>query len=270
MTIEGRNWTFRERLATHGYVRPMRNPLSGLYETLLAGQPVTERFTTEAMVNTPLRGEQTAAVWAQDELAWLVEHTAALHPLNHIVTDTHASAEYVVAITSDRESIDLPLHLVAELDGNQISALRAYHSTYPLTGAHLIRNPLVSPNPILEPGAPVGAYEAAMAAGDPAALDALFEPDGYVREPAGANFKHQGTGRMDFYGPAFSGGAVPLQLCTIIDDGAALAFEYVCDRWGPADLPAQAGSAVYVRSASGLLDAVRIYDDVAPPAELFE
>ena len=108
-----------------------------------------------------------------------------------------------------------------------------------------------------------------MAAGDADALDALFEPDGYVREPAGPAFKHQGEGRMGFYTPAFSGGPVPLQLCTIIDDGASLAFEYVCDRWGPADLPAQAGSAVYVRSSSGLLDAVRIYDDVSPPPELF-
>jgi hypothetical protein len=74
---------------------------------------------------------------------------------------------------------------------------------------------------------------------------------------------------MSFYGPAFSKGPVPLQLCTIIDDGAAIAFEYVCDRWGPADLPPQAGSAVYVRSGRGLLDAARIYDDVTPPPGIF-
>ncbi len=109
-----------------------------------------------------------------------------------------------------------------------------------------------------------------MAAGDPEALDALFEPDGYVREPAGMAFKHRGPDRMSFYRPAFSGGPVPLKLCTIIDDGAALAFEYVCDRWGPADLPPQAGAAVYVRSATGLLEAVRIYDTCSPPPELFE
>jgi len=246
----------------------VRNPNSGLYESLLEGD-VSARFTDGATVDTPLRGAQSVADWMVDERAWLAEKSASVHAINHIVTDTHAAAEYVLAITHDGSDIELPLHLVAELDGDKISALRAYHSTYPLTGEHIIREPLVSPNHDLVPGAPVDQYEAGMAAGDADALDALFEPDGYVREPAGPAFKHQGEGRMGFYTPAFSGGPVPLQLCTIIDDGASLAFEYVCDRWGPADLPAQAGSAVYVRSSSGLLDAVRIYDDVSPPPELF-
>ncbi len=187
--------------------------------------------------------------WIVDERSWLAAGSAQVRAVNHIVTDTHASAEYVLAMSHEGSDVELPLHLVAELDGDRISALRAYHSTYPLTGEHIIRAPLVSPNPDLEPGAPVDAYEAAMAAGDPEALDALFEPDGYVREPAGPAFKHQGAGRMGFYGAAFSGGPVPLQLCTIIDDGAALAFEYVCEKWGPADLPSQAGSAVYIRSS---------------------
>lgn len=248
----------------------MRNPVSGLYEALVAGNDVAARFTADAAVDTPLRGNQAVADWVQDEVAWLTDHQATVHAINHIVTDSHASAEYSFAIINEGEAIDLPLHLVAELDGEQICALRAYHSTYPLAGEHIIRQPLVSADVDLEPASPIGAYEAAMAAGDAEALDALFEPDGYVREPAGAAFKHSGAARMDFYRPAFSGGPVRLQLCTIIDDGATLAFEYVCDRWGPADLPAQAGSAVYVRSPAGLLDAVRIYDDISPPPELFE
>lgn len=249
----------------------MRNPVSGLYEAIASGEDMADRFGDGAAVDTPLRGRQSMADWARDESAWLGDHDAQVHAVNHIITETHASAEYNLGITHDGESIDLPVHLVADLEGDQISMLRVYHSTYPLTGEHIIRAPLVTPDPTLEPSAPVGAYEHAMAAGDPDALNALFEPDGYVREPAGMAFKHQGVeGRMEFYGPAFSGGPVPLQLCTIVDDGAALAFEYVCDRWGPADLPAQAGSAVYVRSPSGLLEAVRIYDDVSPPAELFE
>ena len=248
----------------------MRNPNSGLYEALVGGGDVASRFAAGATVDTPLRGAQAVDDWMVDERAWLAAGSAHVHPLNHIVTDSHASAEYVLAMTHEGSAVELPLHLVAELDGDKIAALRAYHSTYPLTGEHIVRAPLVPPNPDLEPAAPVDAYEAAMRAGDPEALDALFEPDGYVREPAGPAFKHHGAGRMEFYGPAFSGGPVPLRLCTIIDDGAALAFEYICDRWGPADLPAQAGSAVYVRSANGLLDAVRIYDDVSPPPELFE
>lgn len=248
----------------------MRNPVSGLMEAIVAGDAVDRRFAANATVNTPLRGQQHLSDWAVDEHDWLIEGAATVRAINHIVTDTHASAEYVLAMTRHGTDVELPWHVIAELTGDRITALRMYHSTYPLTGEHLVRAPLVSPDPDLEPAAPIDAYEAAMAAGDPEALDALFEPDGYVREPAGPEFKHQGAGRMDFYGPAFSGGPVPLRLCTIIDDGAALAFEYVCDRWGPADLPAQAGSAVYIRSSGGLLEAVRIYDDVSPPPELFE
>lgn len=247
----------------------MRNPVSRLYEDLMASVDMADRFTPDATVDTPLRGSQPVTEWALAERTWLSDHDATAHPINHIVTDSHVSAEYSLSITHNGEPIDVPLHLVAELAGDRILALRAYHSTYSLTGAHLVRPPLVAPDPDLEPARPIDAYEAAMAAGDAEALDALFEPDGYVREPAGLAFKHQGTARMDFYRPAFSAGPVPLKLCTVIDDGAMLAFEYVCDRWGPADLPAQAGSAVYVRSATGLLDAVRIYDDVAPPRELF-
>lgn len=246
----------------------MRNPVAHLYETLANGEDVTDRFNTDA---TPLRGAQPVSQWATDEHEWLRAQHASLFPVNHIVTDSYASAEYVLAITHDGNAVELPVHLVAELADDTITALRVYHSTYPLTGQHLVRAPLVEPTPSLHPKPPVDVYEQAMTDGDPLALDALFEPDGYVREPAGASFKHQGPARLDeFYRPAFSGGPVPLKLCTIIDDGAALAFEYVCDRWGPVRLPAQAGSAVYVRSHRGLLDAVRIYDDVAPPPELFE
>ncbi|WP_436794628.1 hypothetical protein [Actinospongicola halichondriae] len=248
----------------------MRNPVAGLYEDLLARTDVAPRFTTGAATDTPLRGSQSSTDWAGDEMAWLADHQAAVQVINHIVTDTQVSSEYNLAITHEGTRIDLPVHLVADLDGDRIAALRAYHSTYPLTGAHLIRPPVLTPDAGLEPAPPVDAYEAAMRAGDPAALDALFESDGYVREPAGPSFRHQGAARMAFYRPAFSGGPVRLRLCTIVDDGAALAFEYVCDRWGPADLTPQAGSAVYVRSPAGLLEAVRIYDDVAPPAELFE
>jgi hypothetical protein len=36
--------------------------------------------------------------------------------------------------------------------------------------------------------------------------------------------------------------------------------------WGVADIPPQAGVAVYERGSGGLLAAARIYDDVEPPA----
>jgi hypothetical protein len=51
----------------------------------------------------------------------------------------------------------------------------------------------------------------------------------------------------------------------VTDDGTRGALEYNCVRWGSYDLPPQAGVAVFERGQSGLLAAVRIYDDVEAP-----
>ncbi len=99
----------------------MRNPNSGLYEALVGGGDVASRFAAGAMVDTPLRGTQGADDWIIEERAWLAAGSAQVRPLNHIVTDTHASAEYVIAMTHEGSLVELPLHLVAELDGDKIS-----------------------------------------------------------------------------------------------------------------------------------------------------
>jgi hypothetical protein len=62
------------------------------------------------------------------------------------------------------------------------------------------------------------------------------------------------------------GGGIPLEHCTLTDDGGRCAMEYNCVRWGESDIVLQAGVAVYERGSGGLLSAARIYDDVEPPA----
>lgn len=49
------------------------------------------------------------------------------------------------------------------------------------------------------------------------------------------------------------------------DDERACGLEYNVVRWGEAELPPQAGFAVYVRGPCGGLTAARIYDDADPP-----
>src|SRR3954454_13354170 len=104
----------------------------------------------------------------------------------------------------------------------------------------------------------------------PGALGAVVapsEPDGYAREPAGGGYVHRGPdGLRAFYAHLFSnGGGIPLEHCSVIDDGRTCALEYNVVRWGETDLPPQAGIAVYVRGESGRLAAARIYDDADPP-----
>jgi hypothetical protein len=102
---------------------------------------------------------------------------------------------------------------------------------------------------------------------DANAIVAAFEADGYAREPAGGQYLHSGhDGLRAFYELLFSnGGGIPLEHCTVIDDGRVCGLEYNVVRWGKTELPPQAGIGVYVRGKSAKLAAARIYDDVSPP-----
>jgi hypothetical protein len=113
----------------------------------------------------------------------------------------------------------------------------------------------------------VGRYQEALAAGDLDAIVAMFEPDGYAREPAGGQYIHRGPEELRaFYELLFSNeGGIPLEHCALTDDGRACALEYNVARWGKTELPPEAGVAVYVRGQSGKLASARIYDDTDPP-----
>lgn len=148
----------------------------------------------------------------------------------------------------------------------RIIELRVY-SAWPLNGGHAIRPPLLQPDPDVHEADVVGEYQRALAAGDTEATVAAFRPDAYVREPAGAAYVHRGQDELRvLFGLFFSnGGGIPLEHRTATDDGRACALEYNVVRWGRAELPPEAGIAVYVRGTTGKLAIARIYDDSEPP-----
>ena len=114
-----------------------------------------------------------------------------------------------------------------------------------------------------------GDYQRTLAEGDLAGIVGIFEPDAYAREPSGGGaYLHRGAeGLRELYTHMFAnGGGIPLEHCTLTDDGVRYAIEYNGVRWGVTDIPPQAGVAIYERGSSGLLAAARIYDDVEPPA----
>ena len=96
---------------------------------------------------------------------------------------------------------------------------------------------------------------------------AAFEPDAYMREPAGDGYVHRGTDDLrGLYELFFSDdGGISLEHCAVADVGRACALEYNVVAWGGMELPPQAGLAVYVRGDSGRLAAARVYDDSDPP-----
>jgi hypothetical protein len=198
----------------------------------------------------------------------VAERNVTIEDVNFIVTPRRGVEEVVLHLDGDDGRIELPLALAADrAQDARIIELRVYFSTWPLTGGHAIRPPVLQPEPELAEADVVAEYQRALAAGDVEAAVATFEPDGYMREPAGGAYIHRGTDELRaLYERFFSnGGGIPLEHCTVTDDGRACALEYNVVAWGRTQLPPEAGIAVYVRGDSGKLAIARVYDDSDPP-----
>ena len=229
-------------------------------------------FAGEPEVHHPVRGRIKGARafgrFVTDMNSWLAEHDVTVEDVNFIVTPRGGVEEVVLHLDDEDGRIDLPLALAADRgEDGRIVEMRIYFSSWPLTGGHAIRPPVLQPDPDLHEPDIIGEYQHALAAGDVEAAVAAFEPDGYVREPAGSGYVHRGTDQLrTLYERFFSnGGGIPLEHCAVFDDGRACALEYNVVAWGRTELPPEAGIAVYVRGESGKLAIARIYDDTEPP-----
>jgi SnoaL-like domain len=246
------------------------------FDGLLSGEmdALVGSFAGEPELHHPIRGRvkgdralEHFVTYTRD---WFAEQSVAVEDVNLLLTPARGVEEVVLHFESDDGPVALPMAAAAEHAPNdRITELRVYYSTWPLYGRHAVRPPVLQPDPRLYEPDVVGEYQRALAAGDAEAAVAAFEPDGYVREPAGPDYIHRGTDELRaLYGRFFSNdGGIPLEHCAVTDDGSAVALEYNVVRWGGTALPPQAGVAVYVRGESGNLAAARIYDDADPPLE---
>jgi hypothetical protein len=253
----------RERLASVPYFDGL---VTGEIDALIGS------FAGEPELHHPVRGRIRGAPafgrFVTDTNAWLAERNVTVEDVNVIFTPRGGVEEVVLHLDSDNGRIELPLALAANRDDDgRIIEFRIYFSTWPLTGGHAIRPPLLQPDPDLHEPDIVGDYQRALAAGDVEAAVAAFEPDGYVREPAGSAYVHRGTDELRaLYKLFFSnGGGISLEHCAVFDDGRSCGLEYNVVAWGETELPPEAGIAVYVRGDSGKLAIARIYDDSDPP-----
>jgi hypothetical protein len=244
------------------------------FDGLISGEinALAGSFAGEPELHHPLRGRVKGARaferFVSETKARLLARNVTVEDVNFLVTPSRGVEEVLLHIDGDDGRIELPMALAADRDeDSRIIELRIYFSTWPLTGGHAIRPPLLQPDPDLHKADVVGAYHRALAAGDVEAVLAAFEPDGYMREPAGGDYVHRGTDELRaLYERFFSnGGGIPLEHCTVTDDGRACALEYNVAAWGRTELQPQAGIAVYVRGESGRLACARVYDDTDPP-----
>jgi hypothetical protein len=227
-------------------------------------------FAGEPEVHHPVRGRVKGAAaferFARDTSAWLAERDAIVEDVGFIVTPRRRIEEVVLHLDGDAGRIALPVAAASEHDEDGIKEIRIYFSTWPLTGGHAIRPPLLQPEPGLHVPDVVGEHERALAAGDVEAALAAFAPEASVREPAGAAHIHRGTRELRaLYEFFFSDGGIALEHCAVTDDGDACALEYNLVAWGRTAMAPQAGLAVYIRGAGGRLAAARVYDDSDPP-----
>jgi hypothetical protein len=253
----------RERLVSVPYFDGL---LTGEIDALLAA------FASEPELHHPVRGrvkgERAFRRYVADTQAWLADRNGEVEDVNFIITPRRGVEEVVVRLDGDDQRIELPVALVADRDEDaRILELRLYYSSWVLRGSHAVRPPLLQPDPDVHADGVIGEYQRALAAGDVEAAVATFEPDAYVREPAGGAYVHRGTDDLRaLYTLFFSnGGGIPLEHCAATDDGRSYALEYNVVSWGRTELPPEAGIAVYVRGASGKLASARIYDDSDPP-----
>jgi SnoaL-like domain len=230
-------------------------------------------FAGEPELHHPVRGRvKGAAAFARyvaDTRTWLAERNVTVGDVNLILTPERGVEEVLLHFDGDAGGrIELPLALAGDHDGERLTELRIYYSTWPLYGRHAVRSPLLQPGPDMNAPDAVGEYQRALGSGDAEAAVATFEPDGYLREPAGGPHIHRGADELRaLYERFFSdGGGIQLEHCAVIDDGRACALEYNVVAWGRNELQPQAGIAVYARGDSGKLAAARIYDDADPPS----
>ena len=244
------------------------------FDGLFTGEvdALIESFSGVPEVHHPvrgrIRGEDAFRRFVTDKSSWLADRRVDVEHVDLLITDARGVEEVVLHLDGDGGRIGLPFALAADHDEDErIVELRLYFSSWPLNGRHANRPPLLQPGFDLHASDVVGEYQRALAAGDVEAILAAFEPDGYMREPAGDPYVHRGIDELRALFELFfsNGGGIPLEHCTVTDDARACALEYNVVAWGRTALPPEAGLAVYVRGDSGRLAAARVYDDSDPP-----
>ena len=247
------------------------------YEGILADEPdalVRSFAARQPVLDDPrvgyVEGTRELRAFGSGTAEWLRERDAVVENVVLTRTSTRTVEEVVLnLLTDDGRRVELPVAVVSDRNPDRtLKVIRVYHSTWPLTGEHRVRPPLLPADPNLHVEGIPGAYQRALAEGDLEGIVATFEPDGYAREPSGAAYLHRGIEALrNLYAHMFAnGGGIGLDHCTLTDDGVRCAIEYNGVRWGTTEILPQAGVAVYERGSSGLLTAARIYDDVEPPS----
>jgi hypothetical protein len=262
----------------------LRGWLSEVYVTaLLAGQSehLARRLGDRATVDDPIFGRASGMPALQRYLRemgdWLGKHQASFEKVGFTQGSDRDVTEGTLTLTFEGRRVSVPLAIVAERRKEREVELRLYYSTGPIRGTHTVRAPLLPQNDEVAVPPPVAAHLEALARGDLEAIVESFQPGGFVRDSSGATHARSDAGGAlrAFYEKLLRGhdgrtpsdraaGAAGIEILkgARADDGRTCALEYTVVRLHGKSVPPQAGLAVYERAESGLLGALRVYEDV--------
>jgi len=246
----------------------MTHPVSRYVPLLIEGdlEGLLDLFGNVPRINDPRLG------WVEGEAFELFVATSAVGlgereaRVEHVTTTSTAVGaveECILSLTRRGEIIRLPVAIAAVTASDTLTSIQVYHSMWPLMGAHGVRPPILPARMEIVLPDVVGRYHDTLAAADASGTVAQFDRAGRLREPIGEARVHRGAVELrQFYDRLLARGGMAVERCSLTDDGSSCALEYNLTEWGDSWLPHQAGIAIYERARSGLLAAVRLYDDI--------
>jgi hypothetical protein len=250
---------------------------------LLEGQSehLARRLGDRATVDDPIfgRGSGMPALerYLREVGDWLAKHQASFEKVAFTLGSDRDVTEGTLTLTFEGRRVSVPLAIVAERRKEREVELRLYYSTAPIRGTHTVRAPLLPQDDEVGVPPPVAAHLEALARGDLEAIAGSFEAGGSMRDPAGTvHARAESGGALRAYyekllrgrdgrtpsdrGPG--GAGIDILKGARADDGRTCALEYTVVRVHGKTVPPQAGLAVYERGESGLLSALRVYEDI--------
>jgi len=254
----------------------LRGWLSDVYmPALVAGEcrQLARRLGDRATVDDPLFGRASGSAAVLVELeklqGWLAKHGASFVKTAFVMGPNRDVTEGTLSATFDGRTTVVPLAVVSERHRERAVDLRIYYATRALRPEPAIRPPLLVTEDETAVPPPLESYLDSLQRGDIAGAVASFEEGAVLRDAAGViHVKQRGAGPLWAYHAKLLGGATGASASALIvknaraDDGRTCALEYTVTRIRGRDVPPQAGFAVFERSESGLLKAMRVYDDI--------
>jgi len=249
------------------------HPIARYVPLLIAGdeQGLRDLFTGAPRVNDPRLGwveDARFGEFVSNSHRDLADRGATVEHLVTTATGSGAVEECLLNLVRLGSEVSLPVAIASDMaEDSLLDSIRVYHSMWPLVGFHLVRNPVLPAVAAVVLPDVVGRYHDCLARGDVSGILEQFAPGGELREANSPEALHRGAEALDrFFTVLFArGGAPVLEQCAVADDGTSCALEYLVTGHGRWLGPPQAAASVFERADTGLLAAVRMYDDIEGP-----